>query len=179
MRQELEILPYDQCWVFEFEAERDRIARALGQLARRVDHNGSTAVPGLEAKPIIDIQVSVGHLNPIRAYAEPLAKLGYRHTPDPDDSVCPFFHRPGEWPHSHHVHVVKLGGAEERRTLAFRDYLRDHREVAREYGVLKRQLAVRYDAGKDSDREAYAIAKTEFIDGVLRMALGQGYPREL
>jgi GrpB-like predicted nucleotidyltransferase (UPF0157 family) len=179
MSQQLQIFPYDPRWPFEFETERDRIARALGPLARRIDHNGSTAVPGLEAKAIIDIQISVEQLNPICAYAEPLAGLGYRHMSHPDDAVCPFFHRPSQWPHSHHVHVVELSGAEERRTLAFRDYLRNHRDMAREYGMLKRQLAARYDASKPSDREAYAIAKTEFIDRVVQIALTQGYPLEL
>jgi len=81
MSQRLQIMPYDPSWASEFETERDLVSHALGQLARRIDHSGSTAVPGLEAKPIIDIQVSVEKLNPIRAYAEPLAGLGYRHIP--------------------------------------------------------------------------------------------------
>ena len=179
MSQRLQIVPYDPSWAFEFETERDRISRALGQLARRIDHNGSTAVPGLDAKPIIDIQVSVEQLNPIRAYAEPLAGLGYRHAPHSDDAVCPFFHRPSAWPHSHHVHVVKSGGLEERRTLAFRDYLRDHSDVAHEYGLLKEQLVTLFDAAKPADRETYANAKTEFINRVVQIALAQGYPREL
>ena len=179
MSQRLQIMPYDPSWAFEFETERDRISRALGQLARRIDHNGSTAVPGLEAKPIIDIQVSVEKLNPIRAYAEPLAGLGYRHAPHSDDAVCPFFHRPSEWPHSHHIHVVESGGVEERRTLAFRDYLRDHSDVAHEYGLLKRQLVALYDAAKPADRERYASAKTEFINRVVQIALAQGYPLDV
>jgi GrpB-like predicted nucleotidyltransferase (UPF0157 family) len=89
--QRLQISSYDSRWVLEFETERDRIARALGELACRIDHNGSTAVPGLEAKPIIDIQVSVERLQPIRPYSEPLATLGYVHVPHVDDEVCPFF----------------------------------------------------------------------------------------
>ena len=132
MVQRLQISSYDPRWVLEFEAERDRLVRALGALACRIDHHGSTAVPGLEAKPIIDIQVSVEQLQPLRVYAEPLATLGYVHVPHADDAVCPFFHRPSEWPHTHHVHVVQSGGHEERRTLAFRDFLREHGDVARD-----------------------------------------------
>ena len=98
MVQRLQISSYDPRWVLEFEAERDRLVRALGALACRIDHNGSTAVPGLEAKPIIDIQVSVQQLQPLHVYAEPLATLGYVHVPHADDAVCPFFHRPREWP---------------------------------------------------------------------------------
>jgi GrpB-like predicted nucleotidyltransferase (UPF0157 family) len=102
----------------------------LGPLAIRIDHNGSTAISGLSAKPIIDIQVSVASLQQLGICGERLGTLGYVHVPHPDDSFCPFFHRPRQWPHSHHVHLVEAGGVEERRTLAFRDYLREHSDVA-------------------------------------------------
>ena len=179
MVQGLQISSYDPQWILEFEAERNRLGRALGALACRIDHNGSTAVPGLDAKPIIDIQVSVDQLRPLRAYAEPLAALGYVHVPHADDAVCPFFHRPGKWPHTHHVHVVQSGGHEERRTLAFRDYLREHCDIAREYVTLKKHLATLVDAEDPSSREAYANAKSEFIDRVTQLALAAGLPRGL
>jgi GrpB-like predicted nucleotidyltransferase (UPF0157 family) len=173
----LQIAPYDPGWVAAFEAERDRIAGALGGAARRIDHNGSTAVPGLAAKPIIDIQVSVDALQPLDAYARPLIGLGYAHLPHPDDAVCPFFYRPQDWPHTHHVHVVQCGGDEERRALAFRDYLRDHGDVAIEYADLKRQLARRFKASDPSSREAYADAKAGFIERVIQLALASGHPQ--
>ena len=132
MNETIDIVPYDPGWPSVFSAERDRIAAALGDFALRIDHNGSTSVPGLAAKSIIDIQVSVRQLQPLEAFAEPLKSLGYVHVPHPDDSFCPFFHKPATWPHTHHVHVVESGGAEERRTLAFRDYLREHPEAARQ-----------------------------------------------
>lgn len=174
----LEIAPYDPRWVGEFEAERHRISQVLGGLARRIDHHGSTAVPGLDAKPVIDIQVSVGDLHPIAIYADPLRGLGYTHVPHADDAVCPFFHRPHTWPHTHHVHVVQFRGAEERRTLAFRDYLREHANVARDYAALKRELARHVDAADSASREEYASAKTELVERILRIALASGYPRE-
>ena len=139
----------------------------------------SRVAPGLEAKPIIDIQISVEQLQPIRAYAEPLTTLGYVHVPHVDDAVCPFFHRPCQWPHTHHVHAVQSGGHEERRTLAFRDFLREHRDVAREYVTLKKHLATLVNAAEFSSREAYANAKSEFIDRVVQVALAAGYPRGL
>jgi len=179
MVEPLHISAYDPRWVLRFEAERDRIADALGEIAERIEHNGSTAVPGLEAKPIIDIQVSVKYLQPIEAYAAPLAALGYVHVPHADDTFCPFFHRPSEWPHTHHVHVVQAGGDEERRTLAFRDFLREHNEVARDYARLKKQLAAVTEAADVSSREAYAKAKSEFIERVVQIALAAGYPRGL
>lgn len=177
MVERLQLLPYDPRWVLEFDMERGRIAAALGKLALRIEHNGSTAVPGLEAKPIIDIQVSVKDLRPSHAYAPSLASLGYVHVPHADDAFCPFFHRPAEWPHTHHIHVVEAGGEEERRTLAFRDFLREHSEVAQQYATLKKQLAAVTDASDAEDRENYAKAKSEFIERAIRTALGEGYPR--
>ncbi len=167
------IVAYDARWPHEFEAERARIGRALGALALRIDHNGSTAVPGLAAKPIIDIQISVARLDSIATYAERLAPLGYVHMPQEDDAVCPFFHRPAQWPHMHHVHLVEAGGDDERRTLAFRDYLREHELVAREYETLKRALAGTFDEHDASSRESYAHAKGDFIARVVSLALGR------
>src|SRR6185436_9205439 len=155
----VQIVPYDPAWPGAFAAERDRIAAALGDIAVRIDHHGSTSVRDLAAKPVIDIQVSVRCLRPSEAYATRLGELGYMHVPHADDSFCPFFHRPTEWPHTHHAHVVEAGGAEERRTLAFRDYLREHPDVAREYEELKRRLAPLYDAASFDARQAYADAK--------------------
>jgi GrpB-like predicted nucleotidyltransferase (UPF0157 family) len=173
----MNIVTYDPEWPAMFEAERGRIAAALGTLAIRIDHNGSTAVPGLAAKPVIDIQISVRRLHPIAEYAPRLVDLGYVHVQHPDDSFCPFFHRPLAWPHTHHVHVVESGGAEERRTLAFRDYLREHSETAREYEDRKRTLASRYSADDASSREAYAEAKASFVEAVTQRALADGHPR--
>ena len=175
----LDVVPYDSGWPAAFEAEAIRVRTALGTLALRVDHHGSTAVPGLSAKPIIDIQVSVASLRPIAAYREHLQGIGYLHLPHPDDSFCPFFHRPHQWPHSYHVHVVERGGAEERRTLAFRDYLRDHSTVAREYERLKKDLARQLTTTDHESRETYARAKTDFIEHIVAIALRIGYPREL
>jgi GrpB-like predicted nucleotidyltransferase (UPF0157 family) len=151
----------------------------IGDLAIRIEHNGSTAIPGLAAKPIIDIQISVNQLHPSPRYAEPLAALGYLHVPHVDDAFAPFFHRPSEWPHTHHVHVVEAGGQEERRTLAFRDFLREHSVVARDYAALKRRLAAFADATSADSREEYARAKGEFIECVVQVALRAGYPRGL
>ena len=175
----LEIVPYDSDWIDAFETERGRVSAALGEIALRIDHNGSTSVAGMAAKPIIDIQISVFRLHPMDAYATALQQLGYVHRPDADDDFCPFFHRPQQWPHSHHVHVVQSGGAEERRTLAFRDYLRDHAEVAREYEMLKRRLAGEYGGDSALTREAYADAKGAFIERVVAIASRNGYPHGL
>jgi GrpB-like predicted nucleotidyltransferase (UPF0157 family) len=174
-----EIVPYDSSWPAAFESEAIRLRNALGCLALRIDHNGSTSISGLAAKPIIDIQVSVDAPKGSPVSRQWLKGGGYVHVPHSDDSYCPFFHRPSRWPHTYHVHVVEGGGAEERRTLAFRDYLRDHGDVAREYERLKRDLARQLAPTDRESREAYALAKTNFIEGIISKALGNGYPKAL
>lgn len=171
----IEIAAYDPDWPARFEAEAVRIRAALGRVALRVDHHGSTSVPGLAAKPVIDIQVAVAALRPLAAYGSGLEAIGYVHLPHADDSFSPFFHRPSRWPHSHHVHVVEAGGLEERRTLAFRDYLRDNPGESREYERLKRQLAVLHDANAAQSREEYARAKSGFVERIVAVAIAAGY----
>jgi GrpB-like predicted nucleotidyltransferase (UPF0157 family) len=173
----IEIVPYDPGWPGAFEAEAARLRAALQGLALRIDHHGSTAIPGMGAKPIIDIQISVAGLQPRFAYAAKLEEIGYVHVPHPDDSFCPFFHRPIHWPHTHHVHVVERGGREERRTLAFRDYLRDHPGEARAYEDLKRAVAAQTVAADPESQERYALGKTAFIERVVALAIDRGYPR--
>jgi GrpB-like predicted nucleotidyltransferase (UPF0157 family) len=101
MCQELQIVPYDPAWPSEFEAEAVLIREALGFLAVRIEQHGSTSIPGLAAKPIIDIQVSVESLQLISAFHDPLWSIGYVHVPHADDSFRPFFHRPSTFSMSH------------------------------------------------------------------------------
>jgi GrpB-like predicted nucleotidyltransferase (UPF0157 family) len=176
--QRIELVSYDPAWPSAFGAEASRLRAALKAVALRIDHNGSTAIPGLAAKPIIDIQISVAALQPLSAYSPVLESLGYTHVPHPDDEFSPFFHRPHEWPHTHHVHIVEGGGREERRTLAFRDYLREHRDVARAYEELKRTIAARTIGVDQGSQEQYAMAKTDFIERVVAVAIERGYPRD-
>jgi GrpB-like predicted nucleotidyltransferase (UPF0157 family) len=178
MSKTLEIVPYDPSWPAAFAAERERLSQALGALAIRIDHHGSTAVPGLDAKPVIDIQVSVRSLVPLERYRTPLEQVGYAHLAHADDAFAPFFHRPSSWPHTHHVHVVQAGGEEERRTLAFRDYLRSHAAVAAEYAALKRRLARAHSGAGPESREAYAEAKSEFVSRITERAIGEGLPAD-
>ena len=177
--QRISLVEYDLRWPDQFEKEAASIQRAMGSRASRIEHVGSTSVPGLTAKPVIDIQISVEQLHPIAAYAPCLAQLGYEHLPHADDAFCPFFHRPSDWPHTHHVHVVQAGGDEERRILAFRDYLREHSSLASQYEDLKLRLAPHYSAAEFSSRQAYVDAKGEFVNRITQLALARGYPRDL
>jgi GrpB-like predicted nucleotidyltransferase (UPF0157 family) len=168
----IKIVPYDSTWPQQYAEERHRLDRALAGIAVRIEHNGSTSVPGLVAKPIIDIQISVAALQPMAAYGEPLCQLGYVHIPHEDDAFCPFFRRTP----SYHIHVVEAGGREELRTLAFRDYLRAHPEIAREYAALKESLAPSFSADDFASQQAYAEAKGAFIERIISVAQTEGYP---
>jgi GrpB-like predicted nucleotidyltransferase (UPF0157 family) len=174
----LVINDYDPEWPVRFAAEALRLRKALGDLIVRIEHTGSTSVPGLGAKPIVDIQVSVEKLEPRDDFRAALEGLGYVFFETPDDAVYPFFHTPAGWPHLYHVHVCEAGGEEERRHLAFRDYLRDHPEAASEYEALKRRLASRHLAEDFESRSAYSEAKSSFIRPCEARAMAEGYPRE-
>jgi GrpB-like predicted nucleotidyltransferase (UPF0157 family) len=165
------IVPYDPSWPARFEAEAAALRAAFGARALRIEHVGSTSMPGLAAKPVIDIQISVASLEPTMEYSELLAPLGYCHVVVGEfDRVYPFFQKPATWPSTHHVHLCQAGGEQERRHLAFRDYLRSHPDIAQEYVDLKRRLAAMHD-GAGASRERYSLAKTEFVESVLEKAL--------
>jgi GrpB-like predicted nucleotidyltransferase (UPF0157 family) len=171
------IVAYDPAWPAMFVAEAASIQRMLGAAALRIEHVGSTSVPGLAAKPVVDIQVSVPSLEPLSVYLDPLAHIGYRYVSlGPFDLVYPFFQKPAEWPCTHHVHLCVAGSEQERKHLAFRDYLRNHSAAAAEYVKLKRHLATIHDGATLESREGYSLSKSEFISSVLERASADDYP---
>lgn len=174
----IEIVDYDPRWTISYQRESARLRDALGEIAIRIDHVGSTSIPGLGAKPVIDIQISVDALHPMDPYREALQQVDYQHEPHPDDDDYPFFHKPSNWPHTHHVHVCVAHGSRERRTLAFPSYLRNHSDAAADYEQLKRELAKIHSARTSETRNAYSHAKSNFIQAILTRALADGYPRE-
>src|SRR5262245_5386994 len=169
------IAPYDPDWPVTFAAEAVRIRRALGDLALRIEHVGSTAVPGLAAKSVIDIQVSVPCLEPADRYRIWLGDLGYTHfSLGAFDLVYPFFKKPADWPSTHHVHLCIAGSAQERDHLSFRDFLCRNPTVAAEYVALKRRLAAAHDGLTMESQERYSLSKTEFVRSVLTRAFAEG-----
>ena len=170
------LVPYDTSWPVSFDAEAMSIRAALGPLALRVEHVGSTSVAGMAAKPVIDIQVSVATLAPLSGYLTALSGIGYSHVPLGEfDRVYPFLQRPAGWPSTHHVHLCVAGSEQERRHLAFRDYLRSHPSVALEYVDLKRGLAAANHGTTLESRERYSLGKSRFVNGVVERALAEGY----
>ena len=169
----IELVAYDATWPGRFESEARLLRAALGPRALRIEHVGSTAVAGLVAKPIIDIQVSVATLDDPAAFDATLGAAGYTHVVlDPAfDHLYPFFAKPLAWPRTHHVHLCIAGSREEARHLAFRDYLRAHPDAAREYLELKRKLAALHGGRDEAARERYSMAKTEFVTAIERRVL--------
>jgi GrpB-like predicted nucleotidyltransferase (UPF0157 family) len=158
MKDKLIIHPYDPHWPELFSHLGAALRKALGQTALRIDHIGSTAIPGLDAKPIIDIQISVPSFESLESYRLPLESLGYVFRADNPDRTKRYFREaPGQ--RRTHIHVRRAGSWAEQFALLFRDYLRAHPDEAKEYATLKYSLAEKYQA----DREAYTEAKEPFI----------------
>jgi GrpB-like predicted nucleotidyltransferase (UPF0157 family) len=165
MPSPVEIVEYDPAWPATFEALRREIAHAMGDLALAIEHVGSTAVPGLAAKPIIDMDVVVRSPADIPAAIERLAPLGYDHRGDLGIPGREAFTTPPDTP-PHHLYVVAVNIPAYRQHILFRDYLRRHPEEARIYETMKRAAAARYR----HDRLAYTEAKTDMIGEMLRRA---------
>jgi GrpB-like predicted nucleotidyltransferase (UPF0157 family) len=165
--REIVVADYDPAWAEMYELDRVAIARALGEIAQGIEHVGSTAVPGLAAKPIIDILLGVDE-DDLDWIIQPLQEIGYEYNPDWEISLPRrrYFRRLlPDGTNTHHLHVVPIGGEFWTRHLRFRDYLRAHPSTAEEYAALKREIARRHRGGID-----YTFAKTEFIKSVETLA---------
>jgi GrpB-like predicted nucleotidyltransferase (UPF0157 family) len=159
------ITPYDPAWPGLFAELGTAVREALGPVALRIDHIGSTAVPGLAAKPIIDVQVSVATFEPAEAYRDPLEGLGYGFRSWNTDLSKRYFREPpGGRPT--HIHVRRAGSWPEQFALLFRDYLRAHETDARRYAETKCALAEQYG----EDRQGYTEAKGPIIWEIMQQA---------
>ncbi len=158
------IQTYDPEWPRRFEQERDALKRAIGDWATGgIHHVGSTAVPRLDAKPVVDILVGVHDLGSSRSSFGPLARLGYLYAPYRSDEMH-WFCKPHPSRRTHHLHLVPTDSRRFRDELDFRDRLRAEPALAGAYAALKRRLALRFE----HDRETYTQEKGEFLRSVLR-----------
>lgn len=156
------VVPYDPAWVAVFELLRDRIAPVLGELAVGIEHIGSTAVPGLAAKPIVDIDVVIRHAEDLDDVADRLAMLGYARLGDLGILGREAFRAIPELPR-HHLYVCAAGSAPLQAHLTLRDALRADPALAEAYAALKRELAERFR----DDRDSYTEGKSAFVTAVL------------
>jgi GrpB-like predicted nucleotidyltransferase (UPF0157 family) len=185
VRSPIVIVPYAPRWPGEFRQLGATLRRALGGLALRIDHIGSTAVPGLAAKDIIDIQVTVKRLVPAAPVADALVPVGYTIRPDivrdhqprgdsrAADEWAKLYFAPPAGQRPTHLHVRAEGRANQRYPLLFRDYLRSCAEATAAYAEVKRQLARRFA----DDIEAYYDLKDPVCDIII--AAAESWAREV
>ncbi len=169
-RHFVRLIPYQSDWAELFQQEALALRRAIGDQTVRIEHVGSTAIPGLDAKPILDIVVAVRDMADATAFEESLLPLGYVHKAENDRPGRLYFvKRTADNRSTHHLNITELGTECWFTHVAFRDYLRSHPKARDGYQGLKRELASRHQ----HDRAAYQDGKAEFIEHVLSLA-GEG-----
>lgn len=166
----VELVAYDPKWP---QLAKIEIETLLSKLPANkiidIQHVGSTAIPGLCAKPIIDIQIAVRSLDEIKLLAVPiLQSMGYQYWAENPDTTRMFFVKgmpPFGEKRTHHVHIFEANSKHWRGRILFRDYLITHPDIAKEYEQLKQELAKQFT----HDREQYTDAKSEFVSKVLKL----------
>ena len=160
----VKLVPHNPRWTYHFQCEAQEIRRSLRQPDLDIEHVGSTAIDGIDAKPILDMLIAVDDLEDIHAHRCGLSKLGYSQVTIAKDYLL--FIKGPEEKRTHHLKFARRDSAYWQETLMFRDYLRSHPEIAADYENLKRRLALRYA----KSRKDYTEHKGPFIHEVLRLA---------
>ncbi len=163
--ESFDLADYDPNWPQVFEQECDLVGDALGDDMVEIQHIGSTSIPGLRAKPIIDLLAAVESFAPIAEYQRRLEPLGYHHHSHPEEDERIFFWK--GTPRTHHLHIVEYATWEHQRHIIFRDYLRRHPELAQWYEQIKRELWLAFR----NNRPAYTKGKTAFIKTIMARAV--------
>ncbi|MBT1065097.1 GrpB family protein [Bowmanella sp. Y26] len=164
----IELVAYQPQWPTKFREEKQFLNTILrDKVVGSIEHVGSTAVPGLMAKPVIDIMVGVASLSASKDAIGLLSDNGYCYYPYKPEQMH-WFCKPRPEYRTHHVHLIPYNSELWHKRLAFRDALRQHPQLAGDYARLKQRLAMSYR----HDRDAYSQAKSEFILSVLRQANG-------
>jgi GrpB-like predicted nucleotidyltransferase (UPF0157 family) len=159
---------YDPQWPVLFEREKERLLGAVGGRLLTIEHIGSTSVPGLAAKPVIDLGVCVRSLAEADELLPCIERLGYIYEPALEKLLPErrFFWKGTLQIHTYHLHLAELNNPVIARPIRFRDYLRTHPDAVKEYGELKKGLAKTYR----DDMEAYVSGKTTFIEWIMNQA---------
>ena len=154
----VEIVESNPKWPDEFNFEKLKLKEVLGELALEIHHIGSTSIPGLAAKPIIDIIIEISSLSALDQQTSVMNSLGYEAKGEYGIDGRRYFIKGGS-DRSHQIHAFKTGDSNIYRHIAFRDYLQSHPEVMQEYAILKRKLA----KVCNDDIDMYCDGKDEFI----------------
>ncbi len=163
-RGAVKLLPYNAKWAEEFEKEKKRLFGALGDKVISIQHIGSTSVPGLDAKPIIDLALGIRRFKDAEKLMKPLAQLGYNF--DRKFQYQRFLAKGPDTKRTRYLHVMRFNGKKWRNDKLFRDYLRTHPKQAKAYSDPKRNLSKQYP----DKRQKYSDGKDKFVKKTLRMA---------
>lgn len=166
-KRNLAVIPYQSDWGERFEREADLLQNALGENALAIVHIGSTSIPGMASKPIVDIMVAVESLGQAKEFIPVLAALGYEYKPHDTIPDRLFFAKePTPEFRTHHLNLATQESSFWKNQIAFRDYLCTHDQIAAEYVDLKKHLAETYARTNQLDRDG----KSAFVAGVLELA---------
>lgn len=165
--REVKVVPHDPAWAEAFRKEAATLRSVFGDEAVAIRHIGSTSVPGLAAKPTVDVLVEVRRIWAVDALNDAMVASGHQARGEYGIPGRRYFTRNSGAARTHNVHVFETDSPEARRHLAFRDYLRQHPETARAYGDLKKELARRHP----TDIESYMDGKDAFVKSVEKEAI--------
>ncbi len=157
------VVPHNPLWPEQFRREAALISAIFGEALISIHHIGSTAIPGLSAKPVLDIMPLVRDISKVETYNRAMMDAGYQPKGEYGIVGRRFFVKGGEADRTHHLHVYERDHSEVERHLAFRDYLAAHPDEAQEYGLLKKRLAREFR----DDIDGYMAGKDSFIKGIL------------
>jgi GrpB-like predicted nucleotidyltransferase (UPF0157 family) len=166
-RRSVKLVAHQSSWASYFNEEKQLLFKTLGGKVLDIRHIGSTSILGIPAKPIIDILAAVKTLADVETFTQDLNKIGYKDKGNGDVPGRRYFVKGGEALRTHHLNFCEMNSVFWRSHLAFRDYLQQHAEIAREYSVLKQDLADRFP----NDRGAYTNGKEEFVRSILDRAM--------
>lgn len=158
------LLPYDRAWAKEAAMEKERLMSVCGEYVEAIEHIGSTAIPGLCAKPIIDMSIGLKRFRDAPLLITPLNSIGYHFYKHFQHQML-FCRGPNE-KRTHYLHIMRYQGKKWKHDLAFRAYLRSHPSDRSRYAKLKHTLAKRYH----SDRQSYSDGKHDFITSIITKA---------
>jgi len=161
----IEVVPYDLNWIRKYLYEAEKIKKIIADELVRIHHIGSTAIPGISAKPVIDILVEVKNIENVDNYNEKVKEMGYIPKGEYGIEGRRFFLK-GEINRTHHIHVFQVGNSEIIRHLNFRDYMIYHPEEAKAYSEIKKELAIKFR----HDIDGYCNGKNDFIKEIDRKA---------
>jgi GrpB-like predicted nucleotidyltransferase (UPF0157 family) len=163
------LVAHDPAWAEHFFSEKQLLLKTLGEKVVDIRHIGSTAIPGMAAKPILDILAAVNVLADVEAFTKDLIRIGYEDKGDGDVAGRRYFVKGTPSKRTHHLNFCEMNSVFWRSHLAFCDYLQRNPGIAREYSALKRDLANKFP----NDRVAYTDGKEKFVRSVLDRVMNQ------